>query len=316
MTERGPRTGSGGAPGPAGPSTSGGPPGAATLPTADLSAVRRSDAIIESLAAWRLTVPSATVPEAPSPAETSESPSPCGASAPAPLEPAGAAGAAAERSGSECGRGRQADERGRQADEPDPAVRLLRALIIDVDDQGSESEPAPPPPSGPGTGPRRRGPRTIVALGVAGAVLAGSGVAAAGGAAADHPAASSSQAPRVTGVADGAEKQAGGDIEAVAERRRPPVVRPLPERPATRKPAREYDPIRTRPRYPFPDRPRFRRPADDDRPPPLGTFPMRGSDDPYPGGNGWPGFADPNERPQKRFDQYRDPYSDPYSGRD
>ncbi|TYC09504.1 hypothetical protein [Actinomadura syzygii] len=305
MTERGPRTGSGGAPGPAGPSTSGGPPGAATLPTADLSAVRRSDAIIESLAAWRLTVPP-PAPEAPAPPETSESP--CGAAS-APLEPA--APAVAERSAGECGRGRQPDE-------PDPAVRLLRALIIDVDDQSSapESEPAPPTPSGPGTGPRRRGPRTIVALGVAGAVLAGSGVAAAGGAAADHPAASSSQAPRVTGVADGAEKQAGADIEAVAERRRPPVVRPLPERPAARKPAREYDPIRTHLRPPFPDRPRFRRPADENRPPPLGTFPMRGSDDPYPGDNGWPGFADPNQRPQKRFDQYRDPYSDPYSGRD
>ncbi|TYB48506.1 hypothetical protein [Actinomadura chibensis] len=300
MTERGPRTGSRGAP---------------ILPTADLGAVRRSDAIIESLAARRIAVPSAAVPEAAAPAEASGPATPCG-SAPAP------AGGAAERSGGECGRGRQ------QADEPDPAVRLLRALIIDVDDQGagceSGPEPAPPPPSGPGPGPRRRGPRTIVALGVAGAVLAGSGVAAAGGAAADHPDAAA-RAPRVTGVADGTDKHAGADIEAVAERRRPPVVRPLPERPTARKQGgetREYEPFRGRQRhpFPFPDRPRPRRPDDEGRPPLTGTTPLRGSDDPYPGYNGWPGFTGPGERPQKRFDQYRDPYADPYadpySGRD
>ncbi|WP_207934761.1 hypothetical protein, partial [Actinomadura sp. KC06] len=59
MTERGPFTGMRGAPGPAEPSNSGGSPAPAGLPQAaagtpaDLSAVRRTDAIIDSLAARR-----------------------------------------------------------------------------------------------------------------------------------------------------------------------------------------------------------------------------------------------------------------------
>ncbi|WP_395109448.1 hypothetical protein [Actinomadura sp. SCN-SB] len=66
----------------------------------------------------------------------------------------------------------------------DPAVNLLKALLKDVSepsvaaspDQGADG----PDRAGPPRGPRRRGSRTIVALGVAGAVLATTGVAAAG----------------------------------------------------------------------------------------------------------------------------------------
>ncbi|MFI0357803.1 hypothetical protein [Actinomadura sp. 9N407] len=81
----------------------------------------------------------------------------------------------------------------RAAGSDDPAVRMLRALIRDVDElvpvrhgpaAGQDAVPDDPVeddrPLSP-VGPRRRGPRTIVALGVAGAVLAGTGVAAAGG---------------------------------------------------------------------------------------------------------------------------------------
>ncbi|TDB86894.1 hypothetical protein, partial [Actinomadura sp. 7K534] len=95
-----------GAPDPAEPSNPGetrvpasGPPG-----TADLGAVRRTDAVIDSLAARR------------------------------------AAGSAARpHPGTETGRPRQAEE-------SDPAVRLLRALLDDVDDPGCGPEAAPPPP--------------------------------------------------------------------------------------------------------------------------------------------------------------------------
>ncbi|TDC43760.1 hypothetical protein E1281_34805, partial [Actinomadura sp. KC345] len=93
MTERGPSTGTRGAPDPAEPST----PGA----LADLGAVRRTDAIIESLAACR-------------------------------------AAGSASRSGPGADTGRL-----RPADDPDPAVRLLRALIGDVDDPGSERDAGP-----------------------------------------------------------------------------------------------------------------------------------------------------------------------------
>lgn len=73
------------------------------------------------------------------------------------------------------------------ADDGDPAVRLLRALIADIDAGGALPRAdrrwglAAAPEAQPPRGPRRRGPRTIVALSVAGAVLTSTGVAAAGG---------------------------------------------------------------------------------------------------------------------------------------
>ncbi|TDC75912.1 hypothetical protein, partial [Actinomadura sp. 7K507] len=103
MTERGPSTGTRGGPDPAEPSK----PGASTAPAsrqgapADLGAVRRTDAIIESLAARR-------------------------------------AAGSAPRSGAGTDTARP-----RQADDPDPAVRLLHALISDVDDPGPDREAGP-----------------------------------------------------------------------------------------------------------------------------------------------------------------------------
>lgn len=63
--------------------------------------------------------------------------------------------------------------------DPDPAVRLLQSLIVDVD-QGAPPLAAGQPASS-GRRQRRRSARTIVALGVTTAVLATTGVAAAGG---------------------------------------------------------------------------------------------------------------------------------------
>jgi hypothetical protein len=73
----------------------------------------------------------------------------------------------------------------------DPALGLLQALLKDVNEPSAARPPAAggtpggapgdgDRPPGPPRGPRRRGSRTIVALGVAGAVLATTGVAAAG----------------------------------------------------------------------------------------------------------------------------------------
>ncbi|MEV4001041.1 hypothetical protein, partial [Actinomadura sp. NPDC049753] len=161
MTERGPLTGLRGAPDPDDPAHRGDAPArpprsrAPAVPPVDLSAVRRTDALFESLAARD------------------------GAGSAAPGEGPGEAPAEARPAVP------QDDDRdsAEPSDDRDPAVRLLRALIVDVDDQACDA-PEPPAPSGPG--PRRRGPRTIVALGVAGAVLASSGVAAAGGGVAER----------------------------------------------------------------------------------------------------------------------------------
>ncbi|MBB4778158.1 hypothetical protein [Actinomadura livida] len=217
-----------GAPDPAEPSNPGetrasgsGPPG-----TADLGAVRRTDAVIDSLAARRA---------------------------------AGSAAGSAARPhpGTETGRPRQAEE-------SDPAVRLLRALIDDVDDPGCGSEAAPPPPPPSGPGPRRRGPRTIVALGVAGAVLASTGVAAAGSVA--DRATSAAPAPRPSaGTPGDAEPSARTDTDAGTYERPqpsalPPRPSPEPERagpsttPAETPEHRESE--RPRTRYPFPFGPR------------------------------------------------------------
>ncbi|SNS18168.1 hypothetical protein [Actinomadura mexicana] len=201
MTERGPLTGLRGAPNPDEPAPHGDAPAQApqarlsAVPPVDLSAVRRTDALFESLAAR----------------DAAGSAAPVEGSAEMPAEARRAAP---------------------QDDDRDPAVRLLRALIVDVDEQTRDA-PGPPAPSGPG--PRRRGPRTIVALGVAGAVLASSGVAAAGGGVAERGTAS--PAPSASGVAEDADRAADTDPGTRA-RPRPPV-RPAPEagRPAARTPS-------------------------------------------------------------------------------
>ncbi|WP_149258967.1 hypothetical protein [Actinomadura sp. K4S16] len=227
MTERGPHTGLRGAPDPDEPSSPGDAPAPApasrpvAAPPVDLSAVRRTDAIIESLAARDA---AGTAAPAEGPTE-----GPAEGSAEGPDEALRAGPPDDERDPADEGR----------ADDRDPAVRLLRALIVDVDDPTCEAPdqscdaPGPPAPSGPG--PRRRGPRTIVALGVAGAVLASSGVAAAGGRDAERTTAS--PAPSAAGVAEDVDRTA--DSEAgVLERPQTPV-RPAPDagRPAQRTPS-------------------------------------------------------------------------------
>ncbi|WP_242888924.1 hypothetical protein [Actinomadura litoris] len=111
----------------------------------------------------------------------------------------------------------------------DPAVRLLHALVTDVDEP-PQAAPEPtrdaPEPSPSGPGPRRRGPRTIVALGVAGAMLASTGVAAAGGEMGGHP--SAAPASRTPGPSDRAD---GRDTDAARHggARQPGASGPAPE---------------------------------------------------------------------------------------
>ncbi|MFI0487606.1 hypothetical protein [Actinomadura sp. 9N215] len=358
MTERGPFTGMRGAPGPAEPSNSGGPPAPAGRPQAvaglpaDLSAVRRTDAIIDSLAARRAAGSTARSTAAPAAAPTAEPEGGCSSSAaadgpqgsPAEAAESSTSGAAtkAERAGAESAGAENtgaepagaAHGRPRQADDPDPAVRLLRALITDVDDQapgcdtGSETTalPVPPAPSGPGSGSRRRGPRTIVALGVAGAVLASTGVAAAGSGVTNHTAASPS--PSTAGVAGDPEKPAASDTDAGWHRDRPrSLVRPVserdpaPEPPARRKPSGDrgnYEPTKSRVRHLFPHQ---RYPRRQDRPgtPPTTAYsspPMtaysgpatRGTDD-RPDAHDGTGHRvdDLRARAHRRINQYQYP---------
>ncbi|XRQ05996.1 hypothetical protein ACN3XK_57145 [Actinomadura welshii] len=238
MTERGPFPGTRGAPDPAEPSDTGDcgapasrPPAAAS--PADLGEVRRTDAIFESLAARR-----------------------------------GPHAGSASRSHAAADIGRP-----RPAEDADPAVRLLHALITDVDDPGPERgatpEPASPPPPGPGSGPRRRGPRTIVALGVAGAVLASTGVAAAGGGAADHSS-TAAPVPRPTAdTSEDAERTVHADTDTGTYERPRTPARPAPEpsRSAPAPAASSEDPgdrpeaDRPRTRFPFPFGPNPRHPA-------------------------------------------------------
>lgn len=115
----------------------------------------------------------------------------------------------------------------------DPAVHLLRALIDDVDDTAA-TEPAEAPtgtPSGPGPGPRRRGPRTIVALGVAGAVLASTGVAAAGSGLTGH----SGQSPSAAGVRENA-RPVGPEPTDSRRESTAPAPRPVQPPPARSRP--------------------------------------------------------------------------------
>ncbi|MER6811819.1 hypothetical protein ABT299_21340 [Spirillospora sp. NPDC000708] len=216
MTERSP-----GAPDPVGPSNSGGtrepgsrPPAPAVTLLADLGAVRRTDALIDALAARR--------------------------AAGSTGRPAADRAAGEKRAAGECARAADGDE-----GSADPAVRLLRALIADVDDQdpgrdaSGPSDPGPgTPPPAPGPGPRRRGPRTIVALGVAGAVLASTGVAAAGGGITERAAASPPAGAGVSGPAEPRARDTDAGTHAApgtsspAPAPAPTTVPPLPAAPA------------------------------------------------------------------------------------
>ncbi|GLW65677.1 hypothetical protein Arub01_39210 [Actinomadura rubrobrunea] len=185
MTERRP-----GAPEPADPFRRG-DASASAAPTGDLTAVRRTDAVFEALA--RRAAASASAAESAAESARAESDradadradsdwadSDCADSDWADSDWAAPASAAEESARAAACQDPDAelDERLRAVGaESDPAVRLLRALVADVGDQGPDRQPGPEPPPGP----RRRGRRTIVALGVAGAVLASGGVAAAGG---------------------------------------------------------------------------------------------------------------------------------------
>ncbi|MFV2175304.1 hypothetical protein [Actinomadura sp. LOL_011] len=167
-------------------------------------------------------------------------------------------------------------DRAAAPDDADPAVRLLTALISDVE------EPAPPVPAGPG--PRRRGPRTIVALGVAGAVLASTGVAAAGSGVTDR---SSAVAPTTPGPSGRAEppRDADDSVAATHVRPTPPAPRPSERvRPSTTEPPASPVPDREVPEHierAFKERlERFLAESrGDDRPRPMPSMPVTDGDD-------------------------------------
>ncbi|MWA03728.1 hypothetical protein F8568_025750 [Actinomadura sp. LD22] len=308
MTERSP-----GAPDPVGPSNSGAarepgnrPPAPAVTLLADLGAVRRTDAIIDALAARRAV------------GSTARS-----AADRAVADRAGGERAAADRAAAE----RLAAAGGDEA-AADPAVRLLRALIADVDDQdpgrGAAGPPDPgpgTPPSAPGPKPRRRGPRTIVALGVAGAVLASTGVAAAGGGATER-AAAAPPAGSGAGVSGPAERHAKDtDAGTHADSRplpsapaapAPDADRPAAKAPATGDPGRQdFDRIKRhlekfipgadRPHRTAPRRPGTPRSAPAIRP----DFPSAPSDD-----DTRRAIDDIRKRARQRLDQYGTPDPD------
>ncbi|MFC5749091.1 hypothetical protein [Actinomadura rugatobispora] len=297
----------------------GGPQGrAAVTPAADLSAVRRTDAIFDALGARR----AAASAERADPSTRAEPGFPglaAGITAPFTALPAASAASAAWA----------------QGDPDDPAVRLLSALISDVDEQApaacraavraarepsadvkgvrggepagsavEDDRPHPHPPSGP----RRRGPRAIVALGVAGAVLASTGVAAAGGGLTEH-----------TTLGQGAAEAAGEAGKAGAERaeagktaapRAPAPVRPLPVAitgPAERGPARAAGPAPDRPRRITIVRAKDRTKGLQDGPAPRPRTRMDGTDD----GWSWPGVpsletqVEAGERTRPRLEEIR-----------
>ncbi|MEU5989715.1 hypothetical protein ABZ806_12145 [Spirillospora sp. NPDC047418] len=202
MTERGPRTGIGGTPNPADPSHPGDAP--APPPSPRPPSARPPTVVPPTVASSVVVSPTVD------------------------LSAVRGTDALVEALAARCAAGPV-----RPADDTDPAVRLLHALITDVDDQ--TADPAPPAPSGPG--PRRRGSRTIVALGVAGAVLASTGVAAAGGGVTGHP--SAAPAPRPSGITEQAAQPAADDVEAATHDRARPPVRPAPEPVTARKPSRD-----------------------------------------------------------------------------
>ncbi|WP_067454515.1 hypothetical protein [Actinomadura macra] len=283
MTERSP-----GAPDPVESSHSGDAPApgarAPAVPTADLSAVRRTDAIIEALAERHATGSEGSVP--PENLTGSENPeNPAGSESPAALEGG------------------------------DTIVRLLRALVTDVDEPARDTrdapEPAPPSGPGPGTGPRRRGPRTIVALGVAGAMLASTGVAAAGDRMAEHSSAAPASRTETQDETDRSRTESNDTDVASHERPAPaPVSRPAPE---PGRPGRgadngraDHERFRNRLERLLSQQPRHRRPdypTFGGRPGDQNSGPAEPSDDPRRR------VDDIRRRTQKRLDRYQNyPY--------
>ncbi|MBW8487418.1 hypothetical protein [Actinomadura parmotrematis] len=134
-----------------------------------------------------------------------------------------------------------------EQDAGDPAVHLLRALVADTSAapalrllKGGGDDPGPS-----GGARRRRGPRTIVALGVVGAVLATTGVAAAGSglvatdAASPRPAAEDRHPTPVVVT-----HPAGGAPERTVARPSAPEPRRGPARASRqRRPERPDDPV-------------------------------------------------------------------------
>jgi hypothetical protein len=281
LTERSP-----GAPDPVGPSNSGGtrgpgsrPPAPAVTLLADLGAVRRTDAIIDALAARRAAGSTAR-PAADRPASDRPASDRSVADRATADRPAGDRTTADRPAGDRATADSLAGEHARAAggDEcaGDPAVRLLRALIADVDDQdpgrdaAGPSDPGPgTPPSAPGPGPRRRGPRTIVALGVAGAVLASTGVAAAGSGITERAAAAPPAGAGVSGPAEPRAKDTDAGTHAAPRTLlpAPAASAPAPGRPAAKPPATEdpgrpdYDRIKRRLEQLIRDADRPQRPA-------------------------------------------------------
>ncbi|MDL4776218.1 hypothetical protein [Actinomadura xylanilytica] len=199
--------------------------------------MRRTDAIIEALAGRR---------DAGSASRSSTVPEPGAV-------PPGASGVSGV---SEIGRLKAGDAEAasQEGEEADPAVRLLRALVADVDEQASEraADPSgdalpgtlsPGPGPGPGSGSRRRGPRTIVALGVVGAVLASTGVAAAGGGLIHG----SASPPSAAGAGKAQKTAPEGEATAAAVRERLPEQSSAPSaQSAPSGPAGPSTPVRRR----------------------------------------------------------------------
>ncbi|MFG2002651.1 hypothetical protein ACGFNU_26180 [Spirillospora sp. NPDC048911] len=208
----------------------------------------------------------------------------------------------------------------------DPAVRLLHALVADVD-AGLGIGPATGPDALPGkaadqatdeeaeaqaqaqadqaaAGTRRRGSRTFVALGVVGVVLAGTGVAAAGGESAGHAA----PAPKTPKVSE----------EPHADRLTPKSRQTAPDGPpATTPGTRPGVPVQVRPAGKGPDPDPVRKQIEDikgkleDLLPPRprrqnpGDWPFREpkADD---GDDTRRKLDDIRRQAQKRLDRYRD----------
>ncbi|MEW2355157.1 anti-sigma-D factor RsdA [Spirillospora sp. NPDC029432] len=184
----------------------------------------------------------------------------------------------------------------------DPAARMLRALIRDVDElaparhapapgpaQAPEDAPEPAPadpgdgdrspvPPAPPAGPRRRGSRTIVALGVAGAVLASGGVAAAGGGESGPPAPQRAMGPAEEKIPNAPEPVEAATTllpRAASPLRTVPAADPVPARPRAR--AEDDGPDREARRTPEHVKKRIAQIAE------HGTRPRR------PGTGSWPG---------------------------
>ncbi|QXJ23743.1 hypothetical protein AGRA3207_004940 [Actinomadura graeca] len=206
-----------------------------------------------------------------------------------------------------------AERRAAGSEGGDTIVRLLRALVTDVDEPARDprDSPEPAPPTGPGSGPRRRGPRTIVALGVAGAMLASTGVAAAGDRAGEHTSAASVPATEAAGEAGGPRTEPNDTEVASFERPAPaPVSRPAPEpgRPgrADDNGRADYERFRNRLERLLAQPPRYRRPGY----PTYGGRPGdQGAKSGEPSDDARRRLDDIRRRTQKRLDRYQNyPY--------